>query len=102
MMKIALVDPAGVVVGLLDWDTATTFTPPEGHVLRVTQGAHVGDVWAGTTYIPGGLDADNRAALIAKGRAYLALPTPTAAQTTKAVRALVMLALGELSDLSGT
>jgi len=27
-MQMALVDPTGVVVGLLDWDTARTFTPP--------------------------------------------------------------------------
>lgn len=100
-MRMALVDPSGVVVGLLDWDTAKTFTPPEGHILRVSQGAHIGDAWTGGTYTPR-VDADNRAALLAKGRAYLALPTPTAAQTTKAVRALVMLAIDALSDISGT
>jgi len=102
MMKMALVDPTGVVVGLLDWDTAQTYTPAEGHVLWPAGDAHVRDVWAGTTYIPSGIDADNRAALIVKCRAYLALPAPTAAQTTRAVRALAMLATNELSDLSGT
>jgi len=101
-MKMALIDPTGVVVGLLDWDTAKTFTPPEGHHLQVPQGAHVGDTWTGTNYTPAGLDADNRATLIAKGHAYLALATPTAAQTTKAVRALVMIAVDSLTDIAGT
>jgi len=99
---MALVDPAGVVVGLLDADVAATFTPPVGHVLRDSQGAKVGDTWTGDGYTPAGLNADNRALLLAKGKAYLALAAPTALQTTKAVRALVMLAVDQLSDLSGT
>lgn len=44
----------------------------------------------------------NAADLRAKGLAYLALPAPTQAQTTKAVRALVMLAIQKLDDMSGT
>ena len=72
---MALVDPAGVVVGLLDWDVAATFTPPPDYVLRVTQGANVGDVWAGGTYVRAGIDADNRAALILKGTAALTANT---------------------------
>ena len=44
----------------------------------------------------------NRAALVAKGLAYLALPSPTAAQNTKAIRSLVMLQLEQLTDISGT
>lgn len=40
--------------------------------------------------------------LRAKGLAYLALPAPTQAQTTKAVRALVMLAIQKLDDMTGT
>lgn len=43
-MRMALVDPTGVVVGLLDWDTAKTFTPPAGHVLRPAGDARVGDI----------------------------------------------------------
>ena len=101
MMKMALVDPAGVVVGLLEWDTAATFTPPPGHSLKVSQGAHVGDTWDAGSYFPAH-HAGNRAALVAKGRAYLALPAPTALQTTRAVRALVKLAINDLEDLSGT
>ena len=42
-MRMALVDPSGIVVGLLDWDTAQTFTPPPGHVLRPAGDARVGD-----------------------------------------------------------
>jgi len=100
-MKMAYIDPTGIVVGMLDGDTARTYTPQDGYVLRVAEDAKVGDVWAGSTYVPR-IDADNHAALITKGRAYLALSSPTAAQTTKAVRALVMLAINELSSLSGT
>ena len=100
-MRMALVAPTGVVVGLLDWDTARTFTPQPGYVLREAGDARVGDTWAGTNYTPR-VDVDNRAALIAKGRAYLALPSPTAAQTTKAVRALLRLAINDLTDVSGT
>jgi len=65
-MKMALIDPTGVVVGLLDGDTAKTFTPQPGYVLRVAEDAKVGDTWAGTTYIPRGLATDNRVALLAK------------------------------------
>ena len=46
--------------------------------------------------------SSNRLALIAKGTAYLALPSPTVAQNTKALRALVMLQLEALTDISGT
>ena len=46
--------------------------------------------------------AANRETLIAKGNAYLALSSPTAAQNTKAIRALVMLQLEALTDISGT
>ena len=99
---MALVDPSGVVVGLLDWDTAQTFTPPPGYTLHATADAKVGDVWAAGAYIPSGAAADNRALLLAKGRAYLALTAPTALQTQRAVRALVLLAVDELGDVSGT
>ena len=101
-MKMALVDPGGVVVGLLDWDTAKTFTPPPGHSLHVAVGATVGDSWVTPTYVASGADADNRALLLAKGKAYLALSAPTAAQTQRAVRALVLLAVDELGDIAGT
>ena len=37
-----------------------------------------------------------------KGLAFLALPSPTVAQTTKVVRALVMLQLQALDDITGT
>jgi len=40
--------------------------------------------------------------LRAKGLAYLALAAPTQAQTTKAVRALVMLQLRALDNVTGT
>ena len=100
-MRMALVDPAGVVVGLLEWDVAATFTPPPGHVLKVSQDAQVGDTWDAGTYLPASL-ADNRALLVTKGRAYLALTAPTAAQTQRAVRALVMLAIGDLETITGT
>ena len=44
----------------------------------------------------------NRAALVAKGTAYLALANPTVAQNTKAIRSLVMIQLELLTDISGT
>jgi len=60
-------------------------------------------VLIGTETVPdppmSALNADD---LRAKGRAYLALPSPTAAQTTKAVRALVMLQMQALDDTAGT
>ena len=48
-MKMALVDPTGVVVGLLDWDVARTFTPAEGFTLHTAAQARVGDTWAAGT-----------------------------------------------------
>lgn len=100
-MRLALVNEAGLVVGLIEWDTAQTFTPPAGHTLKVSQGAHVGDTWDAGTYLRPHL-ATNRAVLVAKARAYLALPAPSAAQTTKAVRLLLLLAINDLTDTSGT
>ena len=101
-MKMALVDPAGTVVGLLPFDVAATFTPPPGHTLRVASNAAVGDTWVTPTYITSGVDANNRALLLAKGKAYLALPAPTADQNAKVIRAMVMLVVDQLGDLSGT
>ena len=98
---MALVDPSGVVVGLLDWDTAQTFTPPDGHILRVAVGAAVGDTWDAGTYLPP-YQGDNQARLIVKARAYLALPAPTLAQTQRAVRVLIKLAILDLEDVAGT
>jgi hypothetical protein len=57
-------------------------------------------VSAATVEVP--VEESNADDLRAKGLAYLALSSPTQAQTTKAVRALVMLALQKLDDLTGT